>query len=239
MLLGVRIVVPDMMTASLTVSRRTSQEVLRLLIPVFTAQMAVTALVASINPSINPRQNSGTDSEDLQQLQHDLLQVIYKRHPEAIYPAALCALADLKEVQPQSACHQASNSHNFISSLQSLHEKAASYTLAMRVRRVPWRGFFKNLQVARQDGKYRHEQFLSLQIASQDRAQEAVLANQEEEAIVEALRRNNEAQVQLQLSCILLQAASRVLHYPLPMYQFKINNGASAWHWCRPCLKRR
>lgn len=61
-------------------------------------QMAVTAMVASMNPSINPRQNSGTDSEELQQLQHDLLQFIYQTHPEAMYPAALCALADLVEV---------------------------------------------------------------------------------------------------------------------------------------------
>ena len=60
--------------------------------------MAVTALVASINPSINPRQNSGTDSEHLQQLQHDLLDLIHQKHPEAMYPAALCALADLVEV---------------------------------------------------------------------------------------------------------------------------------------------
>lgn len=67
-------------------------------------QMAITALVASLNPSIVARQNTGTDSEALQQLQHDLLKVIHKQHPQAMYPAALCTLADLVEVCPYPAC---------------------------------------------------------------------------------------------------------------------------------------
>ena len=61
--------------------------------------MTVTALVASMNPSIISRQNTGTDSEHLQQLQRSLLQCIYDKHAEAMYPAALCALADLIEAR--------------------------------------------------------------------------------------------------------------------------------------------
>ena len=78
--------------------RKEGPEAAKLSDSFFGEQMAVTALVASINPSINPRQNSGTDSEEVQQLQHDLLQLIHQNHPEAMYPAALCALADIVEV---------------------------------------------------------------------------------------------------------------------------------------------
>ncbi|KAK9845929.1 hypothetical protein WJX81_006194 [Elliptochloris bilobata] len=64
-------------------------------------QMCVTALVASLNPAINPRQNSGSDSEEVQCLQRRLLELA-RCHPcGAVYPAALCALADLQEVAEQ------------------------------------------------------------------------------------------------------------------------------------------
>lgn len=66
--------------------------------PCLGLQMAVTALVASINPSIVSRQNTGTDSEPLQALQQQLLHLIHHQNPEAMYPAAMCALADLREV---------------------------------------------------------------------------------------------------------------------------------------------
>ena len=61
-------------------------------------QMTVAAMIASLNPSIIHRQNTGTDSEELQQLQHDLLLFVHQKYPEAMYPAATCTLADLIEV---------------------------------------------------------------------------------------------------------------------------------------------
>ena len=47
--------------------------------------------------------------------------------------------------------------------------------------------------------------FLLMQIASQDRAQEAILAEHEEDAIISALRSNNEAQVLLLLTSSILR----------------------------------
>lgn len=62
-----------------------------------TAQHAA-ALVTSLDPSIVKRQNTGSDSEELQLLQRRLLEVIQREAPDALYPAAACALADLQEV---------------------------------------------------------------------------------------------------------------------------------------------
>ena len=60
--------------------------------------MALTAAIVSLNPSIVARQNTGTDSENLQQIQRKLLSYVKRTHPEAMYPAAFCTLADLEEV---------------------------------------------------------------------------------------------------------------------------------------------
>ncbi|KAK9809438.1 hypothetical protein WJX73_007335 [Symbiochloris irregularis] len=64
-------------------------------------QMALTAVVASLNPAINPRQNTGSDSEEVQQLQRKLLTWIHTNHRAAMYPAATCVLADLLEIAEQ------------------------------------------------------------------------------------------------------------------------------------------
>ena len=64
--------------------------------------MALTAAIVSLNPSIVARQNTGTDSENLQQIQRNLLSYVNRTHPEAMYPAAFCTLADLEEVSFKS-----------------------------------------------------------------------------------------------------------------------------------------
>ncbi|KAK9846774.1 hypothetical protein WJX84_001352 [Apatococcus fuscideae] len=64
-------------------------------------QMCVAALVASMNPSIVARQNTGTDAEGVQLLQESLLKLIHTEHPGAMYPAATCALGDLCEIWGQ------------------------------------------------------------------------------------------------------------------------------------------
>ncbi|CAL5220033.1 g1979 [Coccomyxa viridis] len=69
-------------------------------------QMAVTALVASLNPAIVARQNTGTDSAEVQELQKQLLEMIHRDFPQAMYPAAICALADLKEIDEQDALNR-------------------------------------------------------------------------------------------------------------------------------------
>lgn len=58
--------------------------------------------MASLDPSIVKRQNTGVDSEHLQQLQRRLLEVVEGDAPAALYPAAACALADLREVWRRS-----------------------------------------------------------------------------------------------------------------------------------------
>lgn len=62
-------------------------------------QMALAAAVVSLNPSIIARQNTGIDSEELQAVQRKLLTVMRDKKPDALYPAALCTLADLVEVR--------------------------------------------------------------------------------------------------------------------------------------------
>ncbi|CAL8468043.1 g7582 [Coccomyxa elongata] len=73
-------------------------------------KMAITALVASLNPAIVARQNSGIDSEEIQLLQKQLLELIKREYPEGMYPAALCALADLQEIEEQDALDSAVSS---------------------------------------------------------------------------------------------------------------------------------
>jgi hypothetical protein len=64
---------------------------------------ALAALVTSINPSISGGRQ-GRDSGELQEVQRRLLQVLLQQQPTALYPAALCALADLLEVRGQLGC---------------------------------------------------------------------------------------------------------------------------------------
>jgi hypothetical protein len=65
---------------------------------VCTPHQAAAALVASVDPAIT-RGKKGKDSEGLQLLQRRLLARMLGRHPAALYPAALCVLADLLEVR--------------------------------------------------------------------------------------------------------------------------------------------
>jgi hypothetical protein len=63
-----------------------------------TPHQALAALVTSLNPAISGGRK-GSDSEHLQAVQLRLLEVLLDVEPSALYPAALCALADLKEVR--------------------------------------------------------------------------------------------------------------------------------------------
>ena len=47
---------------------------------------------------VDNRPITGTDSEELQEVQRRLLALIQKDHPDLMYPDSLCTLADLKEV---------------------------------------------------------------------------------------------------------------------------------------------
>ena len=61
-------------------------------------QMTMAAMVTSLDPTINRGQTSGTDSHQLRALQFWLLDCIWRQCPQALYPAALDAYADLHEV---------------------------------------------------------------------------------------------------------------------------------------------
>ncbi|GAB4822004.1 hypothetical protein N2152v2_009050 [Parachlorella kessleri] len=61
---------------------------------------AVAALVNSVNPTVTTGKN-GRDSEQLQALQYCLLRLLWQKHRHLMYPAAICSLADLKEVVGQ------------------------------------------------------------------------------------------------------------------------------------------
>ena len=62
--------------------------------------MTMAAMVTSLDPTINRGQTSGTDSHQLRALQFWLLDCIWRQCPQALYPAALDAYADLHEVGP-------------------------------------------------------------------------------------------------------------------------------------------
>ncbi len=57
------------------------------------------ALITSLDPAISAKQ----DCEALQALQYSLLRMLCQQQPDASYPAALCTLGDLEEVQ-QEGC---------------------------------------------------------------------------------------------------------------------------------------
>ena len=61
-------------------------------------QMTMAAMVTSLDPTINRGQTAGTDSHQLRALQFWLLDCIWRQCPQAMYPAALDAYADLHEV---------------------------------------------------------------------------------------------------------------------------------------------
>ena len=61
-------------------------------------QMTMAAMVTSLDPTINRGQTAGTDSHQLRALQFWLLDCIWRQCPQALYPAALDAYADLHEV---------------------------------------------------------------------------------------------------------------------------------------------
>ena len=63
------------------------------------AQLAA-ALVTSMDPCIVKKKNGGTESEELQELQLRLLGAIESDWRAALYPAAICTLADLRDVRP-------------------------------------------------------------------------------------------------------------------------------------------
>lgn len=62
---------------------------------------AVAALVNSLNPSVTAGK-SGRDSEQVQAVQFTLLRLLWGEHQDALYPAAICSLADLEEVKGSS-----------------------------------------------------------------------------------------------------------------------------------------
>ena len=64
-----------------------------------TPRQAVAALVVSLDPTIT-KGKKGVDSEHLQEVQGRLLSMVLSEFPAALYPAALCTLADLREVRP-------------------------------------------------------------------------------------------------------------------------------------------
>lgn len=66
-------------------------------------RQAVAALVTSLDPTIT-KGKKGVDSEHLQEVQGRLLGMILRDFPEALYPAALCTLADLREVRGRPCC---------------------------------------------------------------------------------------------------------------------------------------
>ena len=67
-----------------------------------TPHQALAALVTSVNPAVAGGKK-GVDSEELQAVQRRLLEVLAEARPSSLYPAALCALADLKEVRSSVA----------------------------------------------------------------------------------------------------------------------------------------
>ncbi|KAK9861542.1 hypothetical protein WJX84_007248 [Apatococcus fuscideae] len=93
---------------------------------VCTPQMCAAALVASINPSIVARQNTGTDSEGVQLLQESLLRLIHTEFPGAMYPAALCALGDLYEIWDQEDLQTALTASDATSLTQQLESTASA-----------------------------------------------------------------------------------------------------------------
>ena len=69
-------------------------------LPQLLLQMTMAAMVTSLDPTISRGQTSGTDSHQLRALQFWLLDCIWRHCPQALYPAALDAYADLHEVGP-------------------------------------------------------------------------------------------------------------------------------------------
>ena len=56
----------------------------------------------------------------VQELQKQLLELVLKQVPEAMYPAAMCALADLREVSPRALKYTCSTTELCGGPLQSL-----------------------------------------------------------------------------------------------------------------------
>ena len=63
------------------------------------AQLAA-ALVTSVDPCIVKKKSGDTESEELQGLQRRLLGTLEREWRDALYPAAACTLADLRDVRP-------------------------------------------------------------------------------------------------------------------------------------------
>lgn len=65
------------------------------------AAVALPPAIMSLHPPTvcPPRFARQVDSEELQAVQQRLLEVLLEAQPDALYPAALCALADLREVR--------------------------------------------------------------------------------------------------------------------------------------------
>jgi len=115
-------------------------------------RMALTASVASLNPSIVARQNTGSDSEHLQEVQHTLLQLVRSSYPAAMYPAAFCALADLTEIYSQDRAQEAvlANAHNESAVADSLRQnnEAQECTLVIALQvKVSCRIFLDQIDV--------------------------------------------------------------------------------------------
>ncbi len=63
------------------------------------AQLAA-ALVTSMDPCIAKKKSGDAESEELQALQRRLLGLVEREWRDALYPAAACTLANLRDVRP-------------------------------------------------------------------------------------------------------------------------------------------
>lgn len=59
-------------------------------------------LIRSMSASATSTNANAPSLLQVQELQKQLLELVLKKFPEAMYPAAMCALADLKEVSPRA-----------------------------------------------------------------------------------------------------------------------------------------
>eukprot|EP00803_Ostreobium_quekettii_P004130 evm.model.scf_1618.2 EVM.evm.TU.scf_1618.2 scf_1618:7747-16451(-) len=89
---------------------------------VCTPQRAIVAALTSMNAAIDNRPVTGTDSEEVQAIQHRLLSVVQDEFRQLMYPNSLCTLADLKEIAWMDDLEGAALANDVMKLETSLHQ---------------------------------------------------------------------------------------------------------------------
>eukprot|EP00803_Ostreobium_quekettii_P007049 evm.model.scf_949.3 EVM.evm.TU.scf_949.3 scf_949:35523-41466(-) len=89
---------------------------------VCTPQRAIVAALTSMNAAIDNRPVTGTDSEEVQAIQHRLLSVVQDEFRQLMYPNSLCTLADLKEIAWMDDLEAAALANDVMKLETSLHQ---------------------------------------------------------------------------------------------------------------------